>query len=149
EVDASSQMRAAHASQRLRELRPEVILVVLDARLQVLPFQPRRRPGKRPPPPLDEALPVLHPVEVLVAPAQQQGDAQPRGAERPCHRCAARERVRVFERPGRDRQLHEQAMALEGSPYAAELRALGRTELREVDLATRATEGMDQLDERL
>src|SRR5439155_11412152 len=63
--------------------------------------------------------------------------------------CAARERVRVFERPGRDRQLHEQAMALEGSPYAAELRALGRAELREVDLATRATEGMDQLDERL
>ena len=149
EIDASPQMPAAHAAQHPGQLRRQVVLVVFYARLQALLFQPARCPGERAPPSLDEAPPVLHAVEVLVAPAREQRDAQPLGAQRVRHRGGAVEGFRVLERSGRDRQLDEQAVPFQHAPQAFQLGRLGRGELREIDLAPGAPERVGQLDQRL
>jgi hypothetical protein len=96
-----------------------------------------------------ELAPRGHGLEVLVAAAVEQCDAQPRGPEPAGDTRHHREAILVLERLAAHRQLDEEPRLVQPPLDAVEVRGLRRRELRGVHLAAVGAERATQVEERL
>jgi hypothetical protein len=149
EVDAGPEVGTAHGADQLDELFGAPVLVVLDPHLEPVPVDGCLRPREHAPPVVGELAPRLERLEVLVATAVEQGDAQARGTEPLGHAGHLREALRVLESLPAHRQLDEEPGFVQLSLEAVEVRSLRGRELRQVHLAAVGSERANELEKRL